>query len=95
MSRTNARRLHDSSARVGEDGILSLMSQLTLNLPDDVAKALADAGREVSRTPEEVAADMLRRMIAVRRFQQLSKEVREALGPNAPTSEEEIFEQIS
>jgi hypothetical protein len=71
------------------------MSVLTINLPDNVARELAQASREASSSPEAVAADMLRRMLAVRRFQRLAREVRASLGPDAPKTEEEIFEQIS
>ena len=71
------------------------MSQLTVNLPNDMAAELAEAGRESSKTPEELVQDLVRRMITLRRWQHLRRDVREQLGPDAPASEEEVFEQIS
>jgi len=71
------------------------MSTITLNLPDNLAMELAQAGQETSRTPEAVAEEMLRRMIAVQKFDRLRAEVRQAADSSSPTSEETILNEIS
>lgn len=69
------------------------MSRLTLNLPDDIASELADAGAELHLTPEAAAEDMIRRMIALRRIDRLRRDVREAT--DSTETEDEILDRIS
>jgi len=71
------------------------MSQLMLSLADTVAAELAKLGRETSRSLEEVAQDVLRRMIALRRVEALRREIRSSLGADSPATEDEVFELIS
>lgn len=71
------------------------MSPITLNLPESILAELASAARESHLSPEAVAEEMLKRMVWLRRFERLRGEVRASLGPDAPTSEDEIFAQIS
>lgn len=71
------------------------MSQFKINLPDDVAIELSAAGAELQLTPEAVAEDMIRRMIALRRIDRLRKEIQDKADPNQFSSEDEILEQIS
>ncbi|MCC6579529.1 MAG: hypothetical protein IT440_03750 [Phycisphaeraceae bacterium] len=71
------------------------MQPLTLQLSDHVAAELASVSRETGRGPEAVAEELLRRMILLRRFEKLRREVREAMGPDAPMSEDDIFAQIT
>jgi hypothetical protein len=73
----------------------SLMSTLTLHLPDHLALELAEAGRESSRTPEAVAEEMLLRMIALQRFDRLRADVREFWPEPKPPSEDDILNEIS
>jgi hypothetical protein len=68
---------------------------ITLHLPENLALELAQAGQETSRTPEAVAEEMLRRMIALQRFDRLRAEVRKAAGNSSPPSEEDILHEIS
>jgi hypothetical protein len=70
------------------------MSRLTLELPEDVSAALDKASREVSKSPEDFAEDLLRRALAVREFQSLRASLLTSLGEDAP-SDEDIFKQIS
>jgi hypothetical protein len=71
------------------------MSTITLHLPDNLAMELARAGQETSRTPEAVAEEMLRRMIAIQRFDRLRVEVRLAADSSSPASEDDILNEIS
>ena len=71
------------------------MSTITLHLPDNLAMELAQAGQETSRTPEAVAEEMLRRMIALQRFDRLRAEVRQAANNSPPASEDDILNEIS
>jgi len=71
------------------------MSRLTLNLPTDVAAALAQESREAKCGQEEFALDLLKRALSIRRFRATRKSVMDALGGAAPESEDDIFEQIS
>jgi hypothetical protein len=71
------------------------MSSITLHLPDNIALELAQEGRETSQTPEAVAEEMLRRMIAIRRFDRLRSEVRRAADNSSPQSEDAILNEIS
>jgi hypothetical protein len=57
--------------------------------------ALAQAGQETSRTPEAVAEEMFRRMIAFQKFDCLRAEVRQAAGNSSPPSEDDILNEIS
>jgi hypothetical protein len=49
----------------------------------------------VCRTPEAVAEEMLRRMIALQRFDRLRAEVRQAGGNSSAQSEDDILNEIS
>jgi hypothetical protein len=71
------------------------MSQLTLNLPDDVARALADASRQSRRGEEEVALDLLKRALAVQRFRSIRESLLETLGDDAPQDDDDVLRQIS
>jgi hypothetical protein len=71
------------------------MSTITLNLPDNLALELAQAGKETNRTPEAVAEEMLRRMIALQRFDRLRTEVRQVTDNSSPPSEDDILNEIS
>ena len=71
------------------------MGQLTLNLPSDVAAALAQESREANCGQEEIAVDLLKRALAIRRFRSARRSLLEALGDDAPESDEEIFKNIS
>jgi predicted transcriptional regulator len=71
------------------------MSTITLHLPDNLALELAQVGQETSRTPEAVAEEMLRRMIAIQRFDRLRAEVRQAADNSSPLSEDDILNEIS
>jgi hypothetical protein len=75
--------------------IIGWMSRLTLNLPVDVAAALAQESREANRGLEEFALDLLKRALAIRRFRTARKSIIEALRTDGPDSEDDIFEQIS
>ena len=55
------------------------MSRLTLNLPVDLAAALAQESREANRGQEEFALDLLKRALAIRRFRTARKSVMDAL----------------
>ena len=72
-----------------------VMSQLTLTLSDEIASALSQIGRESNRPPEDVAREMVEKAVALKRLDQLRREVREGLNSNAPKTEDEAFEQIS
>jgi len=71
------------------------MSILTLHLPDSLALELARAGRATSQTPEAVAEEMLRRMIALQKFDRLRAEVRQATDNSTPFVEDAILNEIS
>ena len=71
------------------------MSTITLQLPDNLALELAQAGKETNRTPEAVAEEMLRRMIALQRFDRLRTEVRQVADNSSPLSEDDILNEIS
>jgi hypothetical protein len=71
------------------------MSTITLHLSDSLALELAQAGRETSRTPEAVAEEMLRRMIALQKFDRLRAEVRQSADISPPVSEDAILNEIS
>src|SRR5438067_4895688 len=69
--------------------IVVRMSQLKLDLPSDVAAALAEESREANRGEQEVALDLLKRALAIRRFRAARKSVIEALGDDAPDSDDD------
>jgi predicted transcriptional regulator len=71
------------------------MSTITITISDAFAAELAEAGREAGRSPEAVAEEMIARMIALRKFERLRRDVREAFGEEAPKTDEEVFEQLS
>ena len=71
------------------------MTSITLELPDDIAAGLSEAAAKANRSPEAVAQDLLRRIITLQNVERLRAEVRDSLGPDAPRSEAEAFEQIS
>jgi hypothetical protein len=71
------------------------MNTLILNLPSDVAAALAQESRDANQGPEEMAVDLLKRALAIRRFRAARKSVLEALGDEAPESDEDVFKNIS
>jgi hypothetical protein len=71
------------------------MSRLVLELPDDVATALGEVSRASHRSPEEVAAEMLKKALAVKRLEAIRQDIQSTLGDDAPQSDEEIFKQIS
>ena len=71
------------------------MSQLTLNLPNDLAAALADESRQSNRAQEEVALDLLKRALAIRRFRSARDTTMNALGDDAPQDDDDALRQIS
>jgi hypothetical protein len=71
------------------------MSQLTLNLPDKLASELAEASRQTNRSPDDLAVDLLRRALAVRRFKAARESVQNALGEGAPPSDDDAFKLLS
>jgi len=64
------------------------MSILTLNLPTEVSAALAEECRQANRGVEEMALDLLRRALAVRRVRSVRQSVIATLGDAAPNSED-------
>ena len=71
------------------------MSQITLNLPDSAAAELADVSREANRNPEDVASELLQRVLLIRRFDRAQDKVSGSLRADAPKSEDEAFEHLS
>jgi hypothetical protein len=71
------------------------MSRLNLNLPDDIAAVLAQESSKAGCTPEEMAVDLLKRALAFRRFRSVRKSLLEALGDDAPESDDDIFRRVS
>jgi hypothetical protein len=74
---------------------IAAMSRLSIELPDSAREELIQAGRETNRPPEQVAAELLNRLLLVRRFDRAAQDVSRALKPDAPKNEDEAFEQIS
>jgi hypothetical protein len=68
---------------------------LTIQLPDDSRAVLEELGRRRSRSAEDVAQDILRRVLVVAQLRQL----REQLQPRAEAagfrSEDDILDAIS
>ena len=71
------------------------MGRLTLNLPNDVAAALAEESRQSNRAPDELAVELLERALAIRKFRSARGAVIESLGDAAPASDDDVFKQIS
>ena len=71
------------------------MGRITLNLPNDVAAALAEESRQAKRGEEDLAVDLLKRALAIRRFRAARNSVIEALGDDAPDSDDDVFKRIS
>jgi len=71
------------------------MNQLVIDIPDNARDELMQAGRESNLPPEKVAAELLNRVLMLRRFDRAALEVSKALKANAPQNEAEAFEQIS
>jgi hypothetical protein len=71
------------------------MSRLNLNLPDDIAAVLAHESSKAGCTPEGMAVDLLKRALAIRRFRSVRKSLLEALGNDAPESDDDIFRRVS
>ena len=76
-------------------GRMMSMKRITLELPDDLADDLSKAAVREASTEEAVAQDMLRRMVSLQRLEAIRRELRGSLRPEAPQSEDEIFEQIT
>jgi hypothetical protein len=71
------------------------MTQLVLQLSDDLARALDDASRAAHRPPEDIAREMVEKALAVRRIDAVREEIQRSLGDDAPETDEEVFKQIS
>jgi hypothetical protein len=71
------------------------MSELKLELPDELAAALAGESRSANLGQEEMALDLLRRALAMRRFRGARESILKSLGGQGPDSDESVFEQIS
>lgn len=71
------------------------MSQITLYLPDGLSAELDEASREANSRPEDVAREMVERALRVRRFDRVRRKIIDSLGPDAPQSDQDAFEQVS
>ena len=70
------------------------MSQITLNLPDDLVAELDKASRETNSRPEDAAREMVKRALRARRFDRARRNIIDSLGPDAPLSEQDALEQV-
>ncbi len=70
------------------------MSQLTLNLPDNVAADLVEASRQSNRAPDELAVELLKRALAVRRFKSARETIVESLGDRAPETDDDALKLL-
>ena len=71
------------------------MKDLTLQLPDDLRSELEEISRREKRPAEEVAVSLLERGVRADRFRELRRQTLEALGPDAPSTDREVLDQIS
>jgi hypothetical protein len=71
------------------------MSRLTLDLPERLSAELAELGRLRKEPPESVAQDMLRRMVAMERFERLANKLQGSLSNDPPLTEEDALKSIS
>jgi metal-responsive CopG/Arc/MetJ family transcriptional regulator len=70
------------------------MTRITLQLPDQLAREIEAVCAEEQRGPDELAADLLRRGLAVRAFRQLRNRAQAELGDHAPETDEQAMNMI-
>jgi len=70
------------------------MSEITLQLPDSLAADLQAASRESKCKPDDLAVDLLRRALAVRKFRAVRQAALESLGDDAPATDEDAFKMM-
>jgi hypothetical protein len=74
---------------------MTLMNAMILQLSDTLTRELQEVGQLTNQSPEVVAQDMLRRMVAIRRLERVRNDVLSAIKPEHQLTEEQIFERIS
>jgi len=71
------------------------MKDLTLQLPDELRRALEEIGRREQRPTAEVAVSLLESSLRAEEFRDLRRETLDALGPEAADTDREALDQIS
>ncbi|HQY87779.1 MAG TPA: hypothetical protein PK402_03920 [Tepidisphaeraceae bacterium] len=72
-----------------------IVTQITLQLDEEIALELSKASREQGVEPETTARQMIERALRVRRFDRARSHVLKALGDEAPKTDNEAFERLS
>jgi len=70
------------------------MSQITLTLPDKVAAELAEASKQVNCAPGDLAAELVQRGLAVRRFKVAREAVLGSLGQQSTVTDADAFKLL-
>jgi hypothetical protein len=70
------------------------MTSITLQLPDQLAREIEAVCAEERRGPDELAAELIRRGLAVRAFRQLRARAQSELGSSAPETDDQAMNMI-
>ena len=73
---------------------MTAMTQITLTIPDKIAADLEEASRQANRSPDELASELLRRGLAVRKFKQTRQAIIDSLGDRAPETDDDAFKLL-
>jgi predicted transcriptional regulator len=68
---------------------------LTIEIPDDSGQTLEELGQRQNRSAEDVAQEILQRVLSVARFRQLREELQPQAEAAGFCSEDEILDAIS
>ncbi|MCC7408848.1 MAG: hypothetical protein IT442_12300 [Phycisphaeraceae bacterium] len=71
------------------------MPRITLEISENLKRQLVALGGMQQRSIEDVARNLIERSLTVKRFHDLRRRTLDALGPDAPKTDEQLFDEIS
>lgn len=71
------------------------MTQMTIELPDNICKQLNELGRKEGLSPPHMVVDCVQRFLALRQLEELQREIAPYAKAAGWESDEDVFRDVS